>query len=212
MEEKKIRSSAEEFFYETSAPYCEQFAWAKKKTEKLLKEQMSKRFSSYMKVLIIGNGSGEFALFAAQKTAYVSLCGFSRALLKKTKEEAKEKKLTNIRFQYQDVYKLNYPDKEFDLVILSNCLSYMREPESMLKETNRVLKSKGILIAPNYILASTGIRKQILKAAGLLGYRCYHIWSSLTYKNFIEAHQFQIIESGLLKCPLPIQYLVARKK
>ncbi|PIQ28806.1 MAG: methyltransferase type 11, partial [Bacteroidetes bacterium CG18_big_fil_WC_8_21_14_2_50_41_14] len=46
--------------------------------------------------------------------------------------------------QVQDSYNLTFLDKSFDVVIASNLLHLLYEPEKPINEIKRVLKDKGI--------------------------------------------------------------------
>jgi SAM-dependent methyltransferase len=58
-------------------------------------------------------------------------------------EAATEK---GLNVQYADAHKLPFKDKSFDVVILSEVLSHVQNPEEVLAEIRRVLKKNGILL------------------------------------------------------------------
>ena len=178
----------------------------------ILISQMRKHLAPYKKVLEIGVATGGFAVPLSKRVKKVYACDFSKALLEKGKQGVLEKNLVHIDFQVQDPYNLLYENEEFDVVIISNCLYRVKEPEQLLREARRVLKNEGVLIAPGYVLASSKLEQTIWKLYhNTLEDRCYHIWSGLTYRGLFESCQFQIIQSGLINAPLKMQYLVAKK-
>ena len=70
----------------------------------------------------------------------------------------------------QDMFNLPYADKSFDVVIVSNALHIVPEPEKALREIRRVLRDDGVLIAPTFTHLGNGlfgkIRAFFLKLAG----------------------------------------------
>ena len=48
------------------------------------------------------------------------------------------------------MFRLPYADKSFDVVIVSNALHIVPQPEKALQEIKRVLKEDGVLIAPTF--------------------------------------------------------------
>lgn len=57
-----------------------------------------------------------------------------------------EAKKRGITVQYADAHKLPFEDKTFDVVILSEVISHVQNPDEVLQEIKRVLKPKGFLL------------------------------------------------------------------
>lgn len=57
----------------------------------------------------------------------------------------------------QDMFNLPYADKSFDVVIVSNALHIVPEPEKALREIRRVLRDDGVLIAPTFTHLGNGL-------------------------------------------------------
>ena len=51
-----------------------------------------------------------------------------------------------LHFSVQDMFSLPYSSKSFDVVIVSNALHIVPQPEKSLREIKRVLKDDGVLI------------------------------------------------------------------
>ena len=58
------------------------------------------------------------------------------------------------------MFRLPYADKSFDVVIVSNALHIVPQPEKALAEIHRILRDDGVLIAPTFTHAETPFRKQ----------------------------------------------------
>ena len=57
-----------------------------------------------------------------------------------------KKKYKNLHLLKADAHYLPFPDNSFDVVVCSEVLEHVSNPEKVLKEINRVLKSDGIAI------------------------------------------------------------------
>ena len=58
------------------------------------------------------------------------------------------------------MFRLPYADKSFDVVIVSNALHIVPQPEKALAEIRRVLKDDGVLIAPTFTHAENSFTGQ----------------------------------------------------
>ena len=69
---------------------------------------------------------------------------------------------------------LPYAAQSFDVVIVSNALHIVPEPEKALAEIHRVLKNDGVLIAPTFTHANNHVRGRVkaflMKLAGFHQY------------------------------------------
>jgi ubiquinone/menaquinone biosynthesis C-methylase UbiE len=63
-------------------------------------------------------------------------------------QKQEDSNIKNIDFQVQDSYRLTFPDKSFDIIIASNLLHLLYEPDKPINAVKRVLKDNGIFIAP----------------------------------------------------------------
>ena len=76
----------------------------------------------------------------------------------------------NLHFSVQDMFCLPYADAAFDVVIVSNALHIVPQPEKSLREIKRVLKDDGVLIAPTFTHAENSFsgkgRAFLMRLAG----------------------------------------------
>jgi ubiquinone/menaquinone biosynthesis C-methylase UbiE len=82
-------------------------------------------------------------------------------MLRIANEKLKKSEIKNIDFQIQDSYKLSFDDNSFDIVIASNLLHLLYEPEKPVKEIKRVLKENGIFIVPTLCVGENAKSKMI---------------------------------------------------
>ena len=82
-----------------------------------------------------------------QGAAHIEATDTSAEMLAEAKRDNRSAKL---HFFVQDMFRLSYADKSFDVVIVSNALHIVPQPEKALAEIRRVLKDDGVLIAPTF--------------------------------------------------------------
>ena len=65
----------------------------------------------------------------------------------------------NLHFRVMDAQELSHPDNSFDVVVSSENLEHLEDPEKNLSEIRRVLKEGGLLLlgTPNKEIASPGV-------------------------------------------------------
>lgn len=207
----EIRKEKEVKFWNFFAGHYDTFMKTKEKTYEILFDLMGKRLDSNMTILDMAAGTGYVAFWAASRVKKVVACDLSEAMIEEARKKAETKGYTNIEFEIQDAYDLPYAGKSFDVVMIANALHIMMEPDRALMEARRVLKDDGILLAPTFILNTNTLSKYISELMGLTGYRCYHNFTGLSLKTYIEDRGFQVIQSGRINGLLPEQYIAAKK-
>jgi ubiquinone/menaquinone biosynthesis C-methylase UbiE len=107
-----------------------------------------------------------------------------------------------------DIYKIPYKDNSFDLVICTEVLEHLEDPEKALLELKRVSSKYLILSVPNEPLFTI---QRILRGKNVLklGNHPEHIqhWSANNFKKFIKRH-LKVIDD---KTPLPWTMVTAEK-
>ena len=107
-----------------------------------------------------------------------------------------------------DIYKLPYKDNSFDVVICSEVMEHLEDPEKALKELKRVTKKYLFLSVPNepFFTIQRILRgKNVLK----LGDHPEHIqhWSRSSFAKFVSKQ----MKLFVVKTPLPWTFIVAEK-
>lgn len=126
--------------------------------EKLSKEK------NLGEVIEFGCGIGYFTKIIAKNAEHIIATDVSEEMLEIAKRELKDYR--NISFQVADCKTTNFPDKKFDTVLMVNLLHVIKNPTQALKESYRILKLEGLLIAVD--LTGYGMKKfEMLK----LGFR-----------------------------------------
>lgn len=119
----------------------------------------------------------------------------------------------SLSFEVADAINLPYADGSFDVVIIANALHVMENPEQALSEINRVLRSNGILIAPNFVGHKAGIVSKIWSGIlKLTGIRFDHQWTSQEYLQWLENHGWKVTFSKLLPSRISLMYVECIRK
>ena len=171
---------------------------------------MGNSLSPDMTVLEVATGTGLIAVNIAGYVRHVKATDFSPKMI----ETARKKKAPgNISFTIENASALSFEDGSFDAAIISNALHIMPDPVKVLANISRVLKPRGLLIAPSYshghISNSTwNLNAKFLK---LIGFETYSKWSPDEYIAFIGQNGFQVNRWQVLRAAFPLVYLEARK-
>lgn len=155
-------------------------------------------------VLELATGPGLIAKNVADVTHRMVATDFSPEMIEQAK---KGKNPVNLTFEIADASNLPYTDHFFDVVIIANCLHIVPNPEKVLSEIERVMKTGGLLIAPNFIerkIASPNLWQKLLYK---LGVRFEHQWTSEQYKNFIESNGWKITASEVVRGRIDLMYV-----
>lgn len=119
----------------------------------------------------------------------------------------------NLSFEVADAVNLPFSEDSFDVVLIANALHIMPEPEKALKEIDRVLKNRGILIAPNFVNHKGGFVSRlwsgILKIAGV---KMEHQWGVEEYKAFLEKNGWKIKNCKIMQARIPMAYVECVRK
>ena len=117
-----------------------------------------------------------------------------------------------LRFSVQDMFRLPYADKSFDVAIVSNALHIVPNPEKALAEIRRVLKDDGVLIAPTFTHVGNTLRGSIkLFFMRLAGFPLHSKWTSGEYLTFLRQNGWNVQKSAVLKASFPLTYVECAK-
>ena len=158
----------------------------------------------YKTVLELATGTGLIAKNIVNAAAHIEATDASAEMIAEAKRDNRSAKL---HFSVQDMFRLPYADKSFDVVIVSNALHIVSQPEKALDEIRRVLKDEGALIAPTFTHAGnsfTGkVRAFFMKLAG---FPLHGKWTSEEYLRFLRQNGWTVRKSVVLKASFPLTY------
>ena len=160
-------------------------------------------------VLELATGTGLIAKHIVNAAAHIEAADVSAEMIAEAKRDNRSAKL---HFSVQDMFRLPYADKSFDVVIVSNALHIVPQPEKALQEIRWVLKDGGLLIAPTFTHAENSfsgkVRAFFMKLAGL---PLHSRWTSEEYLRFLRQNGWTVRKSAVLKASFPLTYAECEK-
>ena len=160
-------------------------------------------------VLELATGTGLIAKSIVNAAARIEATDASVEMIAEAKRDNQSAKLY---FSVQDMFRLPYADESFEVVIVSNALHIVPQPEKALAEIHRVLKDDGVLIAPTFTRAENSFfgnsKAFFLKLAG---FPLYSKWTSEEYLRFLRQNGWAVRKSVVLKASFPLTYAECEK-
>ena len=160
-------------------------------------------------VLELATGTGLIAKHIVNAAAHIEATDASPDMIAEAKRDNHSAKLY---FSVQDMFHLPYAEESFDVVIVSNALHIVPQPERALAEIRRVLKDDGVLIAPTFTHAGNSFSGKV-KAffMKLAGFPLHSRWTSEEYLRFLSQNGWTVRKSAVLKASFPLTYAECMK-
>ena len=160
-------------------------------------------------VLELATGTGLIAKHIVNAAAHIEATDASAEMIAEAKRDTRSAKL---HFSVQDMFCLPYAEESFDVVIVSNALHIVPQPEKALAEIRRVLKDDGVLIAPTFTHAGNSfsgkVRAFFMKR---VGFPLHSRWTSEEYLCFLRQNGWTVRKSAVLKASFPLTYAECEK-
>ena len=148
-------------------------------------------------VLELATGTGMIAKHIVNAAAHIEATDASAEMIAEAKRDNRSAKLY---FSVQNMFCLPYAKESFDVVIVSNALHIVPQPEKALAEIRRVLKDGGVLIAPTFTHAGNSfsgkVRAFFMKR---MGFPLHSKWTSEEYLRFLRQNGWTVRKSAVLK-------------
>ena len=160
-------------------------------------------------VLELATGTGLIAKHIVNAAAHIEATDASAEMIAEAKRDNRSAKL---HFSVQDMFCLPYANQSFNVVIVSNALHIVPQPEKALQEIKRVLKDDGVLIAPTFTHAGNSFSGKV-KAffMKLAGFPLHSKWTSEEYLSFLRQNGWAVRKSVILKASFPLTYAECTK-
>ena len=181
------------------------------KSQKSIYDYIYKEISaaaSAKNVLELATGPGMIAKHIAPSAKSVTATDFAPKMIEAAKKGSVPE---NVSFEVADATNLRYQNDSFDLVVIANALHIIPEPEKALAEIDRVLKSNGTLIAPNFIEREKGKKNLWQKILSLVGIKFVHEWTKEEYTTFLSDHGWQVTKSHVCKGRIDLLYAECKR-
>ena len=155
-------------------------------------------------VLELAADTGLIAKHIANAAEYIEVTDASEQMIRQAE---RENHAENLHFSVQDMFCLPYADAAFDVVIVSNALHIVPQPERALHEIKRVLKDDGVLIAPTFTHAENSFSgKGRVFLMRLAGFPLHSRWTSGEYLAFLTENGWTVRKSIVLQASFPLTY------
>ena len=155
-------------------------------------------------VLELATGTGLIAKNIVNAAAHIEASDTSAEMIREAKRRNHSAKLY---FSVQDMFCLPYADESFEVVIVSNALHIVPQPEKALAEIHRVLKEDGVLIAPTFTHAGNSFSgKAKAFFMKLAGFPLHSRWTSEEYLRVLRQNGWTVRKSAVLKASFPLTY------
>ena len=155
-------------------------------------------------VLELAAGTGMITKNIVNAAAHIEATDASAEMIA---EATRDNRSAKLHFSVQDMFCLPYAEESFDVVIVSNALHIVPQPEKALAEIRRVLKDDGVLIAPTFTHAGNSFSGMV-KAffMKLAGFPLHSRWTSAEYLRFLRQNSWTVRKSAVLKASFPLTY------
>ena len=155
-------------------------------------------------VLELATGTGLIAKHIVSAAEHIEATDASAEMIREAKRDNESAKL---HFSVQDMFRLPYADRSFDVVIVSNALHIVPQPEKALEEIRRVLKEDGVLIAPTFTHAGNSLFGRCRAFLMMLaGFPLHSKWDSGDYLAFLGDNGWTVRKSVVLRASFPLTY------
>lgn len=184
------------------------------KKDQGLYDEVCKYLSPYlnkdMDVLELACGSGQFSFSLSNMTKSWIGTDFSEQMIIEAKKRGGG---DNLSFEVADAGNLSFSNEKFNCVLITNALHIMPKADRAMREIYRVLKPKGILLAPTFLWKEGKERNILKKIMSIFGFKMYEEWNQESFKEFVEKNGFSVLEMNLAYGGLaPIGVMIAQKE
>ena len=160
-------------------------------------------------VLELATGTGLIAKHIVNAAAHIEATDASAEMIAEAKRDNRSAKL---HFSVQDMFCLPYVEESFDVVIVSNALHIVPQPEKALQEIKRVMKDDGVFIAPTFTHAGNSFSGKVRAFfMQLAGFPLHSRWTSEEYLRFLRQNGWAVRKSAVLKASFPLPYAECEK-
>lgn len=152
-------------------------------------------------VLELGCGNGTYSTVLARKADRLHATDVSDQMVSVCKDRLGH--LSNVAVEKQNCFTLSYPGASFDSVVMVNLLHVIAEPEKAIRESKRVLKTNGEIVAISFttegmrFIDKLGMTYRYLRAFGKPPAASQKLTISKT-EAMLKNEGFRIEESRLI--------------
>jgi len=156
-------------------------------------------------VLELAGGTGEISIRVSHKAREVVCTDLSANMLKRAMKKARS--IHNISFEIANIYDLHYSDASFDVVIASQVLHLLDNPQKAADEIKRVARER--IILPVCLVKNVkGFARFQIGLWKMFGFKPKHDFDKESYISFLEGCGFTIEEAVVIEGSMPMIVVV----
>ena len=144
-------------------------------------------------VLDAACGTGAFACGVAPRAGFVAACDLSPKMVAQTCRKARRRGLENVACGSGNLCALEFSDGSFDVAIAGNVLHLLAGPRQAVAELQRVTRSGGTIVIPNYMNEEDTDRR-FLKLAEAVGFTVHSAWGTPAFLEFLASCGLTVVE------------------
>ena len=160
-------------------------------------------------VLDAACGTGAFACGVASQAGFVAACDLSPKMIAQTSRKARRRGLENVACSTGNLCALDFSDGSFDVAIAGNVLHLLAEPQQAVAELQRVTRSGGTIVIPNYMNEEDTDRR-FLRLAGAVGFTVHSEWDTPTFLEFLASCGLAVAEHRNFAAKQPLCVAICR--
>jgi ubiquinone/menaquinone biosynthesis C-methylase UbiE len=145
------------------------------------------------RILEIATGTGLLSFEICRQVRHIDAIDISPEMIRIAKQKQKEKEILNVSFEVGDSSDIHFSDNSFDIVLASNVLHLLFNPEEALSEIHRVLKPDGRAILPTFCHGENIKSRLISGFMSLFGFKARNKWSVKSFETFVLNNGFKPI-------------------
>lgn len=160
-------------------------------------------------VLEVAMGTGLITENVCKNASKYEATDYSEEMVIEAKKKTYE---GNINFSVQNMFDLPFEDNSFDVIIASNVLHIIENPELAIKELKRVLKDDGTLIVPTFTHKDNSLTQNFKsRFMKIMGFKLYHSWSKESFIKFLKSNKLSVGKNAVFDMSFPLTYCECKK-
>ncbi len=161
------------------------------------------------RVLEVAAGTGLVTAAIADGVGELIATDYAPGMVKQLEARVRGAGLVNVTCEQADLYGLGFSDGSFDAVVAANVLHLVPDLDGAFASLRRVLRPRGVLVAPTYLHRETLRAAVLSRLFALTGFPGHRRFTGRSLREALEAAGFRIERAETIAGPFPIGYVEA---
>ncbi|UCG70662.1 MAG: class I SAM-dependent methyltransferase [Thermoplasmata archaeon] len=213
--EDKRKISERKFWSKVAKNYDRWIESAFSDQYKIFKSKLASYVKSHDRILEVGCGTGDITFFLSSRCKEAIGVDISLEMIAEANRKKEEQGIRNVKFYEGDAYNLPFPSASFDKLFVVNALQTMKEPDSAIREGERVLRNNCEFLSITYCFGDSGFVENLKLIKWILIYGKPKYWHNFTIDNLTDYYKrigFTIIEKEIIWKKPVVLFLRCRKE